>query len=51
MTAAAIETRPEPARRLFKVDPFILISEADANEYPLDVVKKAVAMIERRIDW
>lgn len=37
--AAAIETRPEPAMRLFMVDPFILICEADANEYPLDIVK------------
>lgn len=38
--AAAIETRPEPARRLFKVDPFILIYKADAYESPFDIVKK-----------
>lgn len=50
VTAAAIETRPEPARRLFKVDPFILTSKANANEYPFDVVKKAAATIERRIN-
>jgi hypothetical protein len=38
--AAANETRPEPARRLFMVDPFILICEADAREYPFGIVKE-----------
>lgn len=38
--AAAIETRPEPAMRLFMVDPFILICEADANEYTFDMAKE-----------
>lgn len=38
--AAAIEARPEPARRLFNADPFILIYKADAYEYSFDIVKK-----------
>lgn len=39
VTAAASEARLEAARRLFKVDPFILINKADADEYPFDMVK------------
>lgn len=38
--AAANETRPEPAMRLFMVDPFILIYKPDAAEYPFGIVKE-----------